>query len=257
MSHDLTSAELKQRIADKTWFYRFELPDGTQTKRYEDGALDPIHDTRLSMLDDALNDCWPNGVTGKSALDIACHQGYFSVELAKRGFEPITAVDARADHIEDVKLITAGVGQPQIRAQQCDVHALSTEAVGGPFDLVLCFGLLYHLENPIGALRRAREMCSGLCVVETQVVPNMSGPVDWGSYRYVKPLMGSFGIIDETYETHGMEASVTGICLAPSTEGLMWIMEKVGFRDVKLLKCPEDGYEQLRFGKRVMVSGRV
>ncbi len=257
MSNDPISAELKQRILDKTWFYRFDLPDGTQTQRYEDGALDPIHDTRLRMLDDALKACWPDGVAGKSALDIACHQGFFSVELAKRGFAQITAVDARADHVEDVKLITQGIGEERIQAQQCDVHALSSDAVGGPFDLVLCFGLLYHLENPIGALRKAREMCSGLCVVETQVVPNMSGNVDWGSYRYVKPLMGTFGIIDETYETHGMEASVTGICLAPSTAGLMWIMEKVGFRDVQLLECPEDGYEQLRFGKRVMVSGRV
>ena len=257
MSTDLTSAELQRRIADKTWFYRFELPDGSHTKRYEDGALDPIHDTRLRMLDEALARQWPDGNSGKNALDIACHQGYFSVQLAQRGFAAVTAVDARADHIEDVQLITAGLGESRISARQCDVHALSTEAVGGPFDLVLCFGLLYHLENPIGALRRAREMCRGLCVVETQVVPNMSGNVDWGSYRYVKPLMGSFGIIDETYETHGMEASVTGICLAPSTEGLMWIMEKVGFRDVRLLACPEDGYEQLRFGKRVMVSGRV
>lgn len=257
MADPASREQIKQRILDKTWFYRFELPDGSHTKRYEDGALDPIHDTRLRMLDASLAQCWPDGVAGRNALDIACHQGYFSVQLAKRGFAQITAVDARADHIEDVKLITAGLDEQRIEAKQCDVHALSVDAVGGPFDLVLCFGLLYHLENPIGALRRAREMCKGLCVVETQVVPNMSGNVDWGSYRYVKPLMGSFGIIDETYETHGMEASVTGICLAPSTEGLIWIMEKVGFKDVQLLPCPDDGYEQLRFGKRVMVSGRV
>ena len=257
MSNPAMSAEMKQRVLDKTWFYDFELPDGSHTRRYEDGALDLIHDTRLRMLDQALGKQWPGGISGRSALDIACHQGYFSVQLARRGFAQVTAVDARADHVADVELITSAIGESRVRAQQCDVHALSTEAVGGPFDLVLCFGLLYHLENPIGALRRAREMCSGLCVVETQVVPNLSGNVDWGSYRYVKPLMGSFGIIDETYETHGMEASVTGICLAPSTEGLIWIMEKVGFKDVTLLPCPDDGYEQLRFGKRVMVSGRI
>ena len=38
-------------------------------------------------------------------------------------------------------------------------------------------------------------------------------------------------------------------------DGLLWIMEKVGFRDVQVLPVPEDGYEQLRHGKRVMVAG--
>jgi len=88
-------------------------------------------------------------------------------------------------------------------------------------------------------------------------VPNLSGNVDWGSYRFVKPLKGSFGIIDETEETHGPEMSTLGICLAPSVDALLWIMEKVGFKDVAVVPPPEDAYEQLRFGKRVMVMGRV
>ena len=98
-------------------------------------------------------------------------------------------------------------------------------------------------------------MTRDVCLVETQVVPGMTGFVDYGSYRYVKPLMGSFGIIDETRETDGPEASTRGICLVPSLDGLLWMMEKVGFRDVQVLPVPEDGYEQLRHGKRVMVAG--
>jgi len=94
-------------------------------------------------------------------------------------------------------------------------------------------------------------------VIETQVVPNMSGPVDWGSYQYVRPLRGVFGIIDEMDETHGAEASITGVCLAPSVEGLLWVMRSTGFSDVRVLPVPDDGYEQLKYGKRVMVAGRV
>lgn len=251
------TADLERQVLDKTWFYRFELPSGAETRRYEDGAFDAIHDTRLRMLDGALAQAFPQGHADKRAVDLACHQGYFSLQLAQRGFAEVVAVDARADHIADVELIRTACGQDRVRPHQSDVHLVDSTAIGGPFDLVLCFGLLYHLEDPIGALRQARALCQDLCVVETQVVPNMSGNVDWGSYRFVKPLQGVFGIIDETWETHGKEASVTGICLAPSTEGLLWIMEKVGFVDVQLLPCPDDGYEQLRFGKRVMVSGRV
>ncbi|MEP7097741.1 MAG: hypothetical protein ABI748_08775, partial [Dokdonella sp.] len=68
---------------------------------------------------------------------------------------------------------------------------------------------------------------------------------------------GSFGIIDETDDTHGPEASTTGICLVPSIEALFWIMRKIGFARVELVPPPENAYEQLRYGKRVMVVGYV
>ena len=109
----------------------------------------------------------------------------------------------------------------------------------------------------MGALRVARSLTRRLCVVETQVVPGMTGWVDYGSYRFVRPLKGSFGIIDEIDDTHGPEASTTGICLVPSVEALCWIMQRVGFSRVEVLPVPHDGYEQLVHHKRVMVAGWV
>jgi len=249
-------SDLETRVLDKTWFYRFKLPSGAVTRSYDDGALDAIHETRLQMMDAALARHFPQGLAGVSAVDLACHQGYFSTELARRGCRDVLALDARTEHVADATLIRDALGLSAMRPVQSDVHA-ATATRFGTHDLVLCFGLIYHLENPIGALRVARDLCQGVCLVETQVVPNMSGPVDWGAYRFVKPLQGVFGIIDETYETHGPEMSTTGICLAPSVEGLLWVMEKVGFKDVRLVPPPDGAYEQHRYGKRVMVEGRV
>ena len=59
-------------------------------------------------------------------------------------------------------------------------------------------GLIYHLENPVGAIRKAHALCKDVCLIETQVAPNLSGQLDWGNYTFVKPMMGSFAIIDET-----------------------------------------------------------
>lgn len=249
---------LEAEVLAKTWFYRFELPSGEITRSYDDGALDAIHETRLRMLDAALAPIHPRGLQGLSAVDLACHQGYFSTQLAQRGCAPVTAIDARAEHVADCNLVSRALGlDGVVRAQQCDVHAATAERFG-QHDLVLCFGLIYHLENPVGALRVAHALTrpGGVCVVETQVVPNLSGPVDWGAWRFVKPLQGIFGLVDETFETHGPEMSTTGICLAPSVEGLLWIMRKIGFDDVALVPPPEGAYEQHRFGKRVVAIGR-
>jgi hypothetical protein len=247
---------IEQRILDKTWFYRFTLPSGKVTSTYDDGALDSIHETRLAMLQQVIDAHFGGTLAGRTAIDIACHQGWFATKLAGWNADDVLAVDARAEHVADTTLIRDALQLSKLRVEQSDVHALDP-ARSGQFDLVLMLGLIYHLENPVGALRQARALCRDACVVETQVVPGMSGMVDYGSYRFVRPLKGSFGIIDETDDTHGPEASTTGICLVPSVEALLWIMRKIGFARVDLLPPPADAYEQLLHGKRVMVVGYV
>lgn len=247
---------LEQQALGKTWFYPFRLPSGQVTATYDGGALDAIHATRLAMLEAALRREFGDSLADKSVVDIACHQGWFSTQLAAMGARDVLAVDARAEHVADAALIRDALGLRNMRVQRADVHALTRETIG-TFDVVLMLGLIYHLENPVGALRTAAALTQRICLVETQIVPGMTGVVDYGSYRFVRPLKGSFGIIDETEETHGPEASTTGICLVPSLDALMWIMRKVGFARVELLQPPADAYEQLRYGKRVMVAGFV
>lgn len=249
-------SDIEQRILDKTWFYRFTLPSGRVTSTYDGGALDLIHETRLAMLRQVIDGHFGGSLAGRNAIDIACHQGWFSTQLAGWNADDVLAVDARAEHVADTTMIRDALQLSKLRVEQSDVHALDP-ARQGRFDLVLMLGLIYHLENPVGALRQARALCRDACVVETQVVPGMSGMVDYGSYRFVRPLKGSFGIIDETDDTHGPEASTTGICLVPSVEALLWIMRKIGFARVDLLPPPADAYEQLLHGKRVMVVGYV
>jgi tRNA (mo5U34)-methyltransferase len=249
-------SDLEARVLGKTWFYPFRLPSGRATPTYDDGALDLIHHTRTQMLDAVLADTFGSERSALSAIDLACHQGWFSAHLAQSGFGSVTAIDARAEHIADASLIRDTLGLSQWQLAERDVHAV-TAAEFGTHDLVLCFGLIYHLENPVGALRVARALTRRLCLVETQVVPGMTGWVDYGSYRFVRPLKGSFGIIDETGETHGPEASTTGICLVPSIEAIVWIMQRLGFSRVEILPVPEHGYEQLVHRKRVMVAGWI
>lgn len=248
--------DIESQILAKEWFYPYKLPSGKITSTYNGGRLDAIHATRLAMMMSVLDARFVSGYQQTNAVDLACHQGYFSTQLAELGCSDILAVDARPEHVQDTALIAQALGHTQLRTQQSDVHALDVASLG-QFDITLVLGLIYHLENPIGALRMARALCRGVCLVETQVVPNMSGQVDWGTYEFVRPLQGSFGIIDETEETHGPEASTTGICLAPSLEGLIWVLKKIGFDPVEVVPPPPNAFEQHRFGKRVMVAAYV
>ena len=249
------STLIEQALA-KQWFYSFELPDGSTTSTYPGSDITAIHDTRWQMLKSCLDERLGNTRAGLTALDLASHQGWFAVNMAQSGFSSVLGVDARDSHVQDSELIRDIYQLEHLSFRQGDIHELEQEQMG-QFDVVLMLGLLYHLENPIGALRICRSLCKNLCLIETQLVPGMSGYVDFGSYQYVRPLKGSFGIIDETEETHGPEASITGICLVPRLDALVWILHKVGFSDVTVLEPPQDAYEQLRFHKRVMVAAQV
>ena len=253
---DHNQDDLIKQAHARDWFYSYELPDGTNTSTYHHGELDAIHETRWEMLSTHLSSVFGGQYSHLTAVDLASHQGYFAVKTTELGFSEVLGIEARQSHVDDSRLITDIYGHSQLKFLQSDVHDVDTQKLG-QFDLVLMLGLLYHLENPIGALRLCRELCKGVCLVETQIVPGMTGVVDYGSYQFVRPLKGSFGIIDETGETHGPEASVTGICLVPSLEALKWILLKVGFSEVTVLEPPETAYEQLRYGKRVMVAAHV
>jgi tRNA (mo5U34)-methyltransferase len=242
---------LLAQVRARAWFYEFELPDGTRTRSNLPPGVEAIHTTRRAMLDAVLNHAFGRDCAGRSALDLACNQGWFAMHLARRGFDPVLAVDARASHLDDTRLMAEVQGAGAVRTARVDLEEARAGDLGR-HDLVLMFGLLYHLENPVRALRLARAATRGVFVIETQVVPDVQGTIDWGSEQFRRPLQGIFGMVDETAETHAGEASTRGICLAPSIAGLEWVLRKVGFATVTRVMPPPGGYEQLVRQRRAM-----
>jgi tRNA (mo5U34)-methyltransferase len=244
----------EEQLLGREWLYPFRLPSGRVTPTVQNGRFDIVHATRLRMMDDALGQAIGDDYSGLTAIDLACNQGYFGFELVRRGCRRVLGVDARQHFVHEANLLARVLAYEQYEAFHHDVQTL-VPAVLGEFDIVLMLGLLYHLENPVGALRIARALTRRVCIVETQIVPQVSGAVDWGSYQNIKVMKGCFGIIDETQDVDFPLASMTGICLAPSIDGLVWVMRTVGFDQVQVIPVPADGYEQHVAGKRVMVVG--
>src|SRR5262249_7759633 len=111
------------------------------------------------------------------AIDVGCGLGYFSALLKSLGFD-VTAIDGRQQNVEE-----AARRHPGIVFKRCD--AQSPELVQfGKFDLVFCFGLLYHLENPFLTIPYLLEMTKKLLLVEGVIYPGrdpVMGLVDEGA----------------------------------------------------------------------------
>ena len=243
---------LLQEVRRRRWFYEFQLPDGTRTESYLHDGIKGIHDTRQQMLD-AVLDQGVRDCAGLTAVDLACTQGGFALNLARRGFREVLGVDARPSHLDDATLMAKVLGETRFVTRLVDLEAARPADIG-EHDVTLMLGLLYHIENPVRLLRLARAITRRVLIVESQVMPHMGGMVEWGAEEFRRPLEGIFGIIDESAEVQAGEASVHGICLAPSAPALAFLLARVGFSRVVPVVPPPDGYEQLVRRRRVMFA---
>jgi len=101
----------------------------------------------------------------ESALDVGCGLGDFSGYLSEFGIHKVVGIDGREKNVVEARKRHIG---PQF--QIGDAEELQVQALGS-FDLVLCFGLLYHLENPMRAVRILRALTKKVLIVESMCVP--------------------------------------------------------------------------------------
>ncbi|MEP7288400.1 MAG: methyltransferase domain-containing protein [Chloroflexota bacterium] len=249
---------IEAQILSRSWFYHFRLPSGRVTDSYLPDETLKIHDTRETMLFQVLDPEFEGRWDSVNCIDLACHEGFFSTKLALKGCKEVLGIDGRHEHIENANLIRQAYGLQNLRFAQGEIQHLDPQALG-KFDVTLLYGILYHLEDIVGALRLAYALTNKVCMIETQIAPNLSGLVDWGSYKYTKPIVGSFAIVDESDElaAGNREANLTPITLLPSLPGLLWLLNAVGFARAEVVVPPVDAYEQIATGKRVVVAAFI
>jgi tRNA (mo5U34)-methyltransferase len=246
---DLAKLHLaKERI----WFYRFTLPDGTTTQTDVPEGILEIHTTRARRLGRIVAEKIVNP-GGMTAIDFASHEGFFSIELAKR-FRSVRGYEVRSESLAAARLMTDVLGFGNVEYVQADLQKATFDPAAQA-DFVLVFGLIYHMENPIHVLRLASQLCRQHILVESQIFPYaISGKLEDGSYDNLRPVNGVFALCPD-YPA-GREGGSTELALVPSLNALLFLLRNFGFSEVEVLAPEPDDYEQFRRGSRVMIYGR-
>jgi len=128
----------------------------------------------------------PLDLTDKTAIDICTWDGYWSFELEKRNASKVIAVDSFVWNDDNAKAIgysgKRGFNlahktlESKVIDHTCEVLDLSVDKFG-TFDIVLFFGVLYHMRHPLLALEKAASLAHDLLILETEIEPNINNNI--------------------------------------------------------------------------------
>lgn len=218
------------------WFYPFPIDGITCMLPAE---VLPLHETRIKALRQFLetHPC-------ESAIDLGCHQGYFTLELEKH-IPKVEGIDRFTESIEQAQYVYSKLGNGRSTFKQALIEQHIARV-----DLVLCYGVLYHVENPIEILRRIRNMAEKYCIIETQVASSSKPHVEDGTYKSIRSPLGTFTLVSDYSDSN--IGGTTDIALVPDLDAVLNILKMFGFKTT-LYSPDSTDYEQFVRGQRVII----
>lgn len=163
------AADPREIASEHEWYHSIELAPGVVTPGMFDHGP---HVFRYGL---------PEDLSGARALDVGTFDGFWAFELERRGAE-VTALDVplrsqldwpphmRPDPEQDEERGGTFRAAAAARGSRADwvgtsIYDASPAELGGTFDLVFCGSILIHLRDPMLALERMAQLCSGRLVL--------------------------------------------------------------------------------------------
>ena len=211
---------LQARVAAQPfWFHSIDLGHGVVTKGIKSPETLRAETEALQLPD----------LKGRSVLDIGAWDGYYTFEAERRGARRVVSLDHFVWQIDRAgtggewpgrrpyELAHATLGS-RAEPVAADYMTVDWQSIGAPFDVVFYMDVLYHMEDPLAALKRVRQATAGVAVIETAAVD--------------LPYVGDHALC-EFYETTELNGDPTN-WWAPNEKALVGMCRAAGFTRVEV-----------------------
>lgn len=189
----LSEHELQEKIKQYNWYHEIQLTETLKTP----GPI-PIVNRLNQWLQQRVLENVP--FTGKRVLDIGCREGLYSFLAEKQGASEVIGID---NDLSDAALeFLIPYFNSQIQMKALNLYDLTPETFG-KFDIIILFGVLYHLKFPFWGLKRVTDCLNngGMLLISTAILnePKLndielvycpgdaSGPFGYGCPTYFNP----------------------------------------------------------------------
>jgi tRNA (mo5U34)-methyltransferase len=206
--NELYTTETQKQVGELSrlgWYHSIELPDGGVIP-----GLQTLEQLRSRLARFPI----PQDLSGKRVLDIGAWDGWFSFEMEKRGAEVVAL-----DSAEHTRFLTAReLLKSRVEYRIGDICRISPRELGR-FDIVLFFGVLYHVKHPMLALETVCDLANSMAFVASFVT-------DDGTDLAAPPVMEFY----ETMELRGQFDNWVG----PNSSCLLAFCRTAGFARVRM-----------------------
>jgi tRNA (mo5U34)-methyltransferase len=212
LGHTLQDVIRHKVESEPYWFQRIELFPGYWTPGWSNPETEKLPYFAV-----------PRDLTGKRVLDIGCAEGYFSFEAERRGAREVIAIDSMPDSVRRFNIVREAK-QSNASAYLVNVYDLDPDKLG-TFDVVLFYGVFYHLKHPQLALERIKNVCVGDLLFQTVVCeePAVAG-IPWARYHPHGTMSGSD---HRTYDPTNFWFFNSACCVA--------MLDSVGFTNIEIV----------------------
>lgn len=149
--------------------HNIRLADATYTISAEPSG----DEVKLRRIVQLVSDLADGRLDGLRVLDLASLEGMYALELAQRG-ATVVAIEGRESNIEKARFAAHSLGL-EVDFRLGDVRELSAEK-HGTFDMVLCLGILYHLdlEDAVSLVERIRLVTRKAAIFDSAVATRIT-----------------------------------------------------------------------------------
>ena len=137
--------------------------DGSETLPEAGRTMD--QSTVLRSVRKMLDVIYPDGLAGKTIVDIGCLEGGYATEFARMGMTA-TGIEVRESNYRNCLHVKSRVDLGNLHFIHGDANNIDAH---GNFDVFFINGLLYHLDRPRRFLEKVSRYCDKAVFIQTHV----------------------------------------------------------------------------------------
>jgi SAM-dependent methyltransferase len=122
---------------------------------------------------------FPGDKSQVRVADLGCLDGRYSFAFAKAGYQ-VLGIDARSINLATALVRKSELDLTNVEFVKDDVRHIKHY---GRFDIVLCAGLLYHLDEPVAFLKQLSAQVSKLLILQSHYAPARRLPTSFNRIR--------------------------------------------------------------------------
>ncbi|MHC5005445.1 MAG: class I SAM-dependent methyltransferase [Planctomycetota bacterium] len=158
------------------WHFDVEVADGLRTvdgnrEHYDNSDHRGVRTVDPEHLRPLLRRLYPNGLSGRSFLDVGCNAGAYCLLARQLGAGRALGFDVREHWIEQARFLKEllAPSDDAIEFRVCHIADLETSE---RVDLTLFKGVFYHLPDPIAELMRLCDITNEFIIIDTASMPS-------------------------------------------------------------------------------------